>query len=180
MGRHFSDSSRSGNWRQAYYRRKGETNEAMEKDTYAQVSLNSPPRKIAKSESTHHSIQAGGHFAIMESLQSPSYSERAFYFFFSNVNSKGSNHYYCLARCPDLLGVPWSTTPYHIPVNGFSQNQAKPGVSLVFLILPDGSPYFSVSIQTCAASGSPFSLPSSHLGKWNRAIKYQSSIMAPL
>lgn len=54
----------------------------MEKDTYTQVSVNSPPRKIAKSESTHHYRQAGERFAIMESLQSPFYSERAFYFVF--------------------------------------------------------------------------------------------------
>lgn len=94
-----------------------------------------------------------------------------FFFFFSNVNSWGNNQYYYLARFRDLSGVLWSTTLYHVPANGFSQNQSKPEVSLVFLILPDGSPDFSVSVQTFSVGCSPFGLLLSHLGKWNRAIK---------
>jgi hypothetical protein len=47
-GRHFSDISRSQKWRQGYYSRKRKTNEAIEKDTYIQVFVNCPSRKLAK------------------------------------------------------------------------------------------------------------------------------------
>lgn len=65
QGDNFLISVESENWRQGYYSRKRKTNEATEKDTYIQVSVHSPPRKIAKSKRIHQSIHTGEDIIII-------------------------------------------------------------------------------------------------------------------
>lgn len=61
----FSDLSGSEHWGQGDYRKRRKTNEAIEKDPYIQVSVNSLPRKIAKSKSIHQYIHAGQDIIII-------------------------------------------------------------------------------------------------------------------